>query len=194
MAFCAKCGKELPVGAIVCPYCGTPVPGASGASAATASAPAASVSGIDALSKDSKAQDYWFRRIIAYIVDAIIVYVPLAIISFVVLFSYLFVGGFGFYGLLYGTYTFLWAFIFILYNVAMETRSGASFGKRFFNLKVVNKSGQNPTASESFIRNITKIYFLLLLLDVIVGLATSKAYNQKYTDKFAGTSIASTKP
>lgn len=28
MAFCAKCGKELPTGAIVCPFCGTPVPGA----------------------------------------------------------------------------------------------------------------------------------------------------------------------
>jgi hypothetical protein len=26
--FCAKCGKELPAGAIVCPFCGTPVSGA----------------------------------------------------------------------------------------------------------------------------------------------------------------------
>jgi hypothetical protein len=29
--FCAKCGKELPTGAIVCPFCGTPVPGAQAA-------------------------------------------------------------------------------------------------------------------------------------------------------------------
>ncbi|HME18546.1 MAG TPA: RDD family protein [Nitrososphaerales archaeon] len=189
--FCAKCGKELPAGAIVCPFCGTPV---AGASAPPPSAPTASVSGFDALTKDQKAQDYWFRRVIAFIIDAIIVYVPLSIITFLVAFSYFFVGGFAFYALFYGTYTFLWSFIFILYNVVMETSSGASFGKRFFNLKVVNKSGQNPTAGESFIRNISKIYWLLLILDVIVGLATTKAYNQKYTDKLEGTSITSTKP
>jgi uncharacterized RDD family membrane protein YckC len=194
VAFCAHCGKELPVGAVVCPYCATPVPGASAPTASpTTSGPA--VSGIDALTKDSKAQDYWFRRVVAFIVDAIIVYVPLYIITFIAVISFAFLhGGLGFYALLFGTYTFLWAILFILYNVAMEISSGASFGKRFFNLKVVNKSGKNPTAVESFIRNVTKIYWLLVLLDAIVGLATSKEYNQKYTDKFAGTSITSTKP
>lgn len=193
MAFCANCGKELPVGAIVCPYCGTPVPGAQAApQAQTQAAGSGSVSGFDTLTKDQGAQDYWIRRVIAFIVDSIIVYVPLAIIAFFVAFSF-FLGGFGYYGLFFGTLAFLWGFIFILYNIVMEVSSGASFGKRFLNLKVVGKSGQNPIAGESFIRNISKIHLLLLLLDVILGLAVSKGYNQKWTDKFAGTTIASTR-
>jgi uncharacterized RDD family membrane protein YckC len=193
MAFCSHCGKELPVGAVVCPYCATPVPGAS---AAPASAPAASVSGFDTLTRDQKAQDYWFRRVIAFIIDAVIVFVPLTILTVIVTIFYALGGyGFGYYAIFVGgAVSILWSILFILYFIVMETSSGASFGKRFFNLKVVNKSGQNPTFGESFIRNISKIYWLLLLLDVIVGLATSKAYNQKYTDKFAGTSITSTKP
>jgi uncharacterized RDD family membrane protein YckC len=193
LAFCAHCGKELPTGAIVCPYCGTPVPGAQGApQAQSQGAGAAPVSGIDALTKDSKAQDFWFRRVIAYIIDALIVYVPLTIILTLVAFS-MFLGGFGYYAFLFGGYTFLIFFIFILYNIFFEVSSGATFGKRFFQLKVTGRSGQNPTAGESFIRNISKIHPLLVLLDVIIGLAVSKEYSQKWTDTFAGTKVVSTR-
>jgi len=151
------------------------------------------MSGIDALTKDQKAQGYWIRRVIAFIIDALIVYIPLTIIITLVAFSFFFVGGFGYYAFFFGTYTFLIFFLFILYNVFLEVSSGATFGKRFFNLKVVGKSGQNPDAGASFIRNISKIYPLLVLLDVIVGLAISKNYSQKWTDTFAGTTVVSTK-
>lgn len=56
-------------------------------------------------------------------------------------------------------------------------------------LKVVGPKGGNPTFVQSLVRNISKIYWILLLLDVIVGLATSKQYNQKYSDKLVGTSV-----
>jgi hypothetical protein len=39
------------------------------------------------------------------------------------------------------------------------------------------------------LRNISKIYWLLLLLDTVVGLATSKNYTQKFSDRFAGTEV-----
>jgi hypothetical protein len=55
------------------------------------------VSGFDTLTKDSKAQDYWFRRLIAYIIDGVIVFIPLWIIGDLIAFSYFFLGGFGFY-------------------------------------------------------------------------------------------------
>ena len=38
-------------------------------------------------------------------------------------------------------------------------------------------------------RNVSKIYWVLLLLDVVIGLATSKQYNQKFSDKLVGTSV-----
>ncbi len=189
--FCAKCGKEIPEGATFCPSCGTPVqaaaPGAAPSQAAQAGT--APVSGIDALTKDSKAQGYWLNRFLALIVDGLIVFIPLAIVTFI-LAVFVAVSGFSPFGLILGgVVSVFWFLIFILYNMAMEATAGASFGKRFFHLKVVSKTGSNPTLGEAFIRNLSKIYWLLLLLDVIVGLAVSKGYQQKYSDKFMGTSV-----
>lgn len=183
MAFCAKCGTELPVGATFCPACGTPV----GAGTAATSTP---VSGFDTLTKDEKAQQYWIQRLIAFIIDAVIVYAVLAVLFFFVAFS-LFFGGFGF-AFFFGAFAFLWGLIFVLYFVVLESSSGATIGKRIFQLKVVGKSGSNPNFVEAFVRNLSKIYWLLLLIDVIVGLALSKGYQQKYSDQFMGTKVVHT--
>jgi uncharacterized RDD family membrane protein YckC len=188
--FCAKCGKELPVGAIVCPYCATPVPGA--AVPPPSAPPTAGVSGFDTLTKDQKAQDYWFKRVFAFAIDAVIVFVPLVILTGLVAVFFLALG----YGIFNawaifvgGWVTLFWAAVFILYNATMESNQGASIGKGVFNLKVVSKSGSNPSFEDALVRNISKIYWLLLILDVIVGLALSKDYKQKYSDTFLGTSV-----
>ncbi len=190
--FCPKCGKEVPEGATFCPSCGAPIqaaaPGAAPSQTTQAQAP---VSGIDTLTKDSAAQSYWLNRFLALIVDAVIVFVPLLIIT-VIFAIFVAVAGFGFtpFGIIFGgAISVLWFFIFVLYNMAMESAAGASFGKRIFHLKVISRTGSNPTLGESFIRNLSKIYWLLLLLDVVVGLAVSKGYQQKYSDKFVGTSV-----
>ena len=180
--FCAKCGKELPVGATFCPACGTPV-----GTAGPASQPP--MSGIDTLAKDSKAQQYWVERLIAYIIDAVLVFIVLGILTAVIALPALFTGGAAFFGLIFGGLAFLWGIAFVLYFTLMESTSGASIGKKAFHLRVVSKTGGNPTFGEAFIRNISKIYWLLLLLDVIVGLATSKEYSQKYSDHIMGTSV-----
>lgn len=180
MAFCAKCGKELPPAATFCPNCGTPVqPGASNSPG---------VSGFDTLTKDQKAQEYWIQRLVAFVIDGIIVYAVLAVIFLFVAAS-LFFGGFGF-AFFFGGFAFLWGLLFVLYFTVLESMTGASFGKRIFQLKVVSKSGSNPNFAEAFIRNLSKIYPLLVLLDVIVGLALSKGgYQQKYTDSMMGTTV-----
>ena len=184
MAFCAKCGKEIPAGATFCPSCGAPVqPGASTAS------PSAPVSGFDTLTKDQKAQEYWVQRLIAFIVDAVIVYVVLAVITFVIALPALLAGGAGLFSVFFGGFAILWGIIFVLYFAVTESTSGASIGKRVFSIKVTSKTGSNPTFGEAFIRNLSKIYWLLLLLDVIVGLAISKGYQQKYSDHIMGTTV-----
>lgn len=178
--FCAKCGKEVPVGATFCPSCGTSV---------QAGGTGAPVSGIDTLTKDQKAQQYWLERFLAFIIDAIIVYVILAIVTVVIAIPALFTGGAAFFGLVFGGISVLWGLIFVFYFTFTESSSGASIGKRVFRLKVVGRSGSNPTLAEAFVRNLSKIYWLLLLLDVIVGLAVSKGYTQKYSDHFMGTTV-----
>jgi uncharacterized RDD family membrane protein YckC len=54
-------------------------------------------------------------------------------------------------------------------------------------------NGNKVTLDKSFIRNISKIYWLLLLLDWIVALVTPGAdRRQKYTDRIAGTTVVQT--
>ena len=185
--YCAKCGKELPAGATFCPNCGSPVTGAS-----SAASPSAPISGIDALTKDQNAQQYWVQRLIAFVIDAVIVYVVLAAITFFIALPALVVGGIGFFGVFFGGVALLWGIVFMLYFAVMESSSGASIGKRILSLKAVSKTGGNPTFGEALVRNISKIYWLLLLLDVIVGLAVSKGYQEKYSDHLMGTRVVHT--
>lgn len=148
------------------------------------------MSGVDALMKESQAQQYWFKRLIALIVDFVLITIVVTIIAVVAVSSlFLFGSGFGFFGAFFGLFSIVVGILLIFYFPLMESTSGATLGKRFLGLKVVSKTGSNPTFVESFIRNVSKIYWLLLLLDVIVGLATSKDYHQKYTDHIAGTSV-----
>ena len=181
--FCAKCGKELPEGATFCPSCGTPA----GATAGTAAS--SPVSGFETLTKDQKAQEYWVERLIAIVVDLVIVYVVLGIVTLLISIPAFLTGGFGFFGALFGGLAFLWGLVFVLYNAFMEMSSGASIGKKLFHLKVTSKTGASPNFGEAFVRNISKIYWLLLLLDVVVGLAITKDYHQKYSDHFMGTKV-----
>jgi len=180
--FCAKCGNELPPGAAFCPNCGAPVAGGT-------AAPSAPMSGFETLTKDQKAQEYWLWRFVAFVVDAIVVYVVLAILTLLVALPTLFAGGVGFFGVVFGGIAFLWGIVFVLYFMFTEASFGASLGKRLFNLKVVSKTNSNPTYGEALIRNISKIYWLLLLLDVIVGLALSRDYREKYADHLMGTRV-----
>jgi hypothetical protein len=181
--FCYNCGKELPGGATFCPGCGVPIHGTPGA------APAGTVSGIDTLAKDQKAQQYWVERLLAVIIDYVIVYVILGVIVLLVGIPAFFTAGFGVFGAFLGGLALLWGLVLVLYFAATESSSGASIGKRILGLEVVSKSGGNPTFGEALIRNISKIYFLLLLLDVLVGLAVSRGYTQKYSDHLMQTTV-----
>jgi uncharacterized RDD family membrane protein YckC len=197
LAFCAHCGKELPVGATFCPACGTPVQGATATMGSTIGPSAAPMSGFESVTKDSKAQDYWVRRFVAFVIDAILVfvvfYILITIVVFTATFPFLFAGAFAPFALVFGTLAILGGVVFILYFTILEASRGATIGKGMFGLKVRSKTGSNPTLGEAFIRNLSKIYWLLLLLDIVVGLAISKGYQQKYSDTLVGTTVVSTR-
>lgn len=72
MPFCPKCGTQVPTGAGFCPSCGFAL-GSTPASS-QGGQPQTPVTGISTISRDVKAQEYWAKRLIAYVIDAIIVY------------------------------------------------------------------------------------------------------------------------
>lgn len=180
-AFCSKCGSQLQPGTAFCPKCGAPVGQAS-------SGPP--LSGLDETFKEPKAQNYWLRRIAAIVIDVIIVAVIIVVVAVAVAIpSFVMSGTAGLTSFFAGTFSIVAGIILFLYFIVAEVTTGATIGKRVMNLKVVGPKGGNPTVVQSLVRNISKIYWVLLVLDVVVGLATSKNYTQKYSDKLVGTSV-----
>ena len=136
--------------------------------------------------------NHWLLRLIALIIDSIIIGIIAGIIYFFVIISLIASGGFWFFwgpflllGLLLGV-------LELLYFMFMDASYGATLGKRVLGLQVQTINGGKITFGQAFIRNISKIHGLLLLLDWIIGVATAGHDNrQKYTDRLAGTTVVS---
>jgi len=79
--------------------------------------------------------------------------------------------------------------ISFLYFVITESIFGYTLGKRIFDLKVVTVNGNKPSFKKVFIRNISKIVFVFLILDVIGSYFTAKNLHQRYIDKIAHTTV-----
>lgn len=148
------------------------------------------MSGIDSVIKERAAQEYWVERIVAFVIDAAIVYLAVGVLAFAYALPFFFVSGIAAVGaMIAGVFSFVVGVVLVLYFSLFENWAGTSVGKRAIGLVVRSKSGKNPSLVEAFTRNVSKVYWILLLLDVIIGLATSKEYTQKFSDRFAGTSV-----
>ncbi|MGE5556034.1 MAG: RDD family protein [Methanocella sp.] len=138
---------------------------------------------------------HWLYRVIALIIDAIIIAIPTAIINFII--SAALVGSIAnFWYFAWGTWLFLpliQGVLMLLYFIVLEVTSGATLGKKVLGLRVQTVQGQRVTFMQSLIRNISKIYWLLLLLDWLVGIVTEGDKRQKFADRIAGTIVVSTK-
>ncbi len=81
--------------------------------------------------------------------------------------------------------------ILVLYFSAAESYYGQSLGKALTRLKVVTDADERASFSSALIRNTSKIHWILLLLDVIVGLATASDYHRKFSDTYVHVSVVS---
>ena len=79
-------------------------------------------------------------------------------------------------------------FVFLYFFLA-EGLYGRTIGKESMGLRVERVDGRRVDFRDSLIRNISKIYWLLLLLDVVVGLGTHGEMSQKWSDRFVGTKV-----
>ncbi len=141
--------------------------------------------------EDSALQENWFRRIIAFVIDGIIlavIYGALAAISLAGFFLTRSYNPLGFASV-FGVGAFLFWIIGILYFAATESTWGASIGKRLLALKVVDQKGNKPLIKDAFIRNVSRIHFLLFLLDVLGGLVLEGDPRQRFTDRMSNTVV-----
>jgi uncharacterized RDD family membrane protein YckC len=192
MPFCTKCGAEIPSAAIYCPRCGQAV----GSSPNPQSAPSyqSSPSELDNLARDRNAQEHWFYRLVAFIIDSIIVGIVVFILEIIILLALvpaLSFSGSAFPFAIFGVSlaSGLGSLGLVFYFTFAEWLYGRSIGKALFHLRVVTLDGSKLDFAKAFIRNISKIFWLLLLLDVLVGLISKTRRGQKYSDYVANTNV-----
>jgi len=139
--------------------------------------------------------NHWLLRLIAFIIDSIIIGIVAGIIWSFVILSLIFGGGLWSFG--WGFYLglpFLLGILELLYFMFMEASYGATLGKKVLGLQVQMVNGSKVTFDKAFIRNISKIFWVFLLLDWILGVATTgHDQRQKYSDRIAGTTVVSVK-
>jgi len=175
--YCSKCGEKMPDDANFCPKCG----------AATLQAAAQESSFISRIERDPHLQEHWIRRAVAYIIDSIIVSIATTILLGIFTFSLFLANPFGLFNLV--GFPFATGLLSILYFPVAETIYGATLGKSLLGLRVSAKDGGKPSLGKAFIRNVSKVHWVLLLLDLVGGLLTSTDFHQKYSDRLANTTV-----
>lgn len=196
MLYCVECGKQIPDDAKVCPYCGVSVAGGSAATAPSgAHFTVPAKSGFDTLSRDQNVQQYWIKRILAFVIDSIIIGVVVGIVMSIVAIprlmmypmGYQFYQPYAWFG--FSLFPILSGALSVGYFTFADAKWSGTLGKSLMGLKVTTDGGDAPTVDKALIRNVSKIYWILLLLDLIGGLAAGSDYRKKFTDKYAGTIV-----
>jgi uncharacterized RDD family membrane protein YckC len=154
------------------------------------------VTGYSKIFYSRKLQDYWLRRLIAYIIDAVIVSVAVLILELIIFWAIAISTNTTFALPWWSTNSLSFPFFsglpLFLYSACTESIYGFTVGKRIMYLKVVTKEGNKPTPNKAFLRNVTKIYWLAILLDVIIPLAmANRDPTHRYLDSYAGTTVVS---
>lgn len=150
--------------------------------------------GFERVINDSQLQDHWIRRVVAFVIDSIIVSVCTLVIGLIIWLPFSLMAlatGLPWYMFNPLSFPFFAGILSVLYFVFFETYYGGTFGKKIMNLKAVRLDGQRPPLDSAFIRNLSKIYWALVLIDTVIGLALSGDPRQKATDRMADTVVVS---
>ena len=130
-------------------------------------------------------ENFWGRRFAALLVDIVIVTLLLWIISSLI---FLLMAGLGIFSVL-NYWIFIGAILIIVYFTYMEGKTSTTLGKRLFKLKVKAKDG-DMNYKTAFIRNLSKILWVPLIVDVILGFIFVDS-KDRILDKVSGTYVVS---
>ena len=128
-------------------------------------------------------ENFWGRRFKALLVDIVIITLLLWIISSLI---FLLMAGLGIFSVL-NYWIFIGAILIIVYFTYMEGKTSSTIGKRLFKLKVKAKDG-DMNYKTAFIRNLSKILWVPLIVDVILGFIFVDS-NDRILDKVSGTYV-----
>src|SRR3989442_2926098 len=189
LAYCWRCGAQLYDNSSYCHSCG----------ASAKPSPASAIgaqTGFERLKDDKEFQDQWVKRIVAYVIDvvavSVVVYFLLLVVAFPIV-PTVFVGQ---------TFPFVWfwgfwlggiaSLIILAYFVLAEAVFERTLGKELLGLKVTRLDGKRVDLWSSFVRNISKISFVLLVIDLAAGLGTHADGRQKYSNRYIVTTCETT--
>ena len=134
----------------------------------------------DQIQHDQALQDLWVKRVLAALVDAVLVFAPVYVTMGVFMMmgaSLWYMGGFA-----SGVIWFLYSFLF-------ETAAGGSIGKLLFGMRVVSVEGKLEPI-QLLIRNATKLVAVLMVIDVFIAMITdANDPRQRLMDRIAGTTL-----
>ena len=148
----------------------------------------------------------WFLRLIAYVIDSIIILIPTVLIydffikSAITPVETYYQYGSGYYtvaGELPWWGLWLLAPIFfgvveVVYFTIFDTAWSKTMGKYLLGLNVQTINGGRVNIGKSFLRNMSKIFWVALAIDWPLGVFTKgNNRNQKYLDRLAGTTVVS---
>lgn len=146
------------------------------------------MSAFEKITTDRHLQDHWLRRLVAGIIDSIIIGIIAWIISLLVALPALLYGAVPFTG----SSDLLRGVLLFLYCAFMESTRGTTIGKQIMQLKVTTTHGTALTLDRTLIRNISKIHGVFWLVDTLIGMALVGDPHQKYSDRWVGTTVTST--
>jgi len=171
MVYCKKCGAELGDGAAFCHVCGTPAEGPQ-APPVEARKPETPSAEQAQQMPSQRVLDLagWGDRIIAYIIDAVIVGAVASLVkTLIIIPSYFWAGMMGYPGLRWVPWMDLGPdnLLFFIYFLWMDLSFGQSVGKMVMKIRVTNLDGGRINLTQAAIEVFGKAF--LLPLDVIIG-------------------------
>ena len=139
------------------------------------------VTGFDMMGHDARLHKHWLYRMLAILIDGILVFV-----TFGIIFTVFDIDGVYLAGLTS-------SLSFFLYSAIFEAVTGATPGKLIFGLRV-RPLTSDKIAPRIIFRNLPKIlWFIHLPLDTVLGLATRGDPRQRFFDRMALTTVVQAK-
>ena len=105
------------------------------------------------------------KRALAYLIDYLVISAFLWILAQILA---IFVIPFSFF-IIYNYFMFLLPVLIIFYFVLLEKNKGRTIGKDILDLRVVSEDGKSISYKEAIIRNLSKLYWIPIIIDLIIG-------------------------
>lgn len=136
--------------------------------------------GYDLLEHSHEFRVHMLKRVIAGLIDALIVFIPLIVLVHLFDLPYK--------EMLAGVFS---GFGWFIYSVISEFYTGSSVGKRAMGFIVVSLDGP-MTLSQEIVRNVPKMFWYIFLpVDILIGLSKDGDPRQRWVDSLSCTTIIS---